>query len=302
MKEMRTFVSFLIFVFVFPANIFAQNNQDKISKNNSVVMTWNKNTPEQEMKDDINSLKSNNGITIKYSNLKRNSKSEIVSIKIEYTDNEGNSGSQEYNNKNAIPEIKFYKNNDEIGFGDLKSNNNFALGNLDFNDLQKQFSNRIKIDTLGSNEFFKFNLEDNGQPNIKKSKIIIQKNGRKPLVIEDGKVIEGANDYSKEEIEKIKNENKLNSNNENFSFNLNEDDFDVKNLKEEIEKMQNQIQKMMPNTLEDKIIEKPSKSKKEDLSKELKDAKEEMIKAKKDMEEAKKELQKAKSEIKTQRV
>lgn len=300
---MKTFVTFLMFAFVFPANIFAQDNKEKISKNNSVVMTWNKNTPEQEMKDDINSLKSNNGIIIKYSNLKRNSKSEIVSIKIEYTDNEGNSGSQEYNNKNAIPEIKFYKKNGEIGFGDSNSNNNFALGNLDFNDFQKQFSNRIKIDTLGNNNFG-FSLEDKNRENIKKSKIIIQKNGRKPLVIEDGKVIEGANDYSKEEIEKIQNENKLNfnDNHESFNFNLNEDNFDIKNLKEEIEKMQNQIQKMMPNSLEDEIIVKPSKSKKEDLSKEMKDAKEEMIKAKKEMEEAKKELQKAKSEIKTQRV
>ncbi|WP_395059330.1 coiled-coil domain-containing protein [Flavobacterium sp.] len=298
---MKTFVTFLMFVFVFPANIFAQNDKAKISKNNSVVMTWNKNTPEQEMKDDINSLKSNNDIIIKYSNLKRNSKSEIVSIKIEYTDNEGNSGSQEYNNKNAIPEIKFHKNNDEIGFGDLKPNNNFALGNLDFNDLQKQFSNRIKIDTLGNNEIFKFNLDDKNRANIRKSKIIVQKDGRKPLVIEDGKITEGTNDYSKEEIDKILNENKFNSN-ENLRFNLSEDNFDVNNLKEELEKMQNQIQKMTPNSLEDEIIAKPLKSRNEDLSKEIKDAKEEMIKAKKEMEEARKELQKAKSEIKTQRV
>ncbi len=310
---MKKLVSILIFAFVLQINVSAQNSFNQTSKDNSVVMTWNKNTPEQEMKDDIKALKANNGVTIKYSNVKRNSKNEITNLKIEYSDNEGNSGSQEYNNKNAIPEIKFYKMNVEIGFGNPNNNslgNEMSFGNFDFNDLQKQFSNRIKIDTLGDNKSFSFDLNDENAPKInKKSKIIIQKDGRKPLVIEDGKVIEGENDYSKEEIEKIQNENKLNSDDNNgmksFSFNLNGDDFDMGNLKEQMQKMQDQIQKMMPNNSENEVsprITKPSKSEKEDLKKEMKDAKDEMIKAKKEMEEAKKELQKAKTEMKTQRI
>ena len=310
---MKTIVSFLMFVLALQINVFAQNSFNQTSRDNSVVMTWNKNTPEQEMKDDIKALKANNGVTIKYSNVKRNSKNEITNLKIEYADNEGNSGSQEYNNKNAIPEIKFYKINGEIGFGNPNNNsfgNGMAFQNFDFNDLQKQFSNRIKIDTLGNNKSFSFDLSDENQPKIdKKSKIIIQKDGRKPLVIEDGKVIEGENDYSKEEIEKIQNENKFSSDYNNgmksFSFNLNGDDLDMNNLREQVEKMQGQIQKMMPNNSENEVnprITKPSKSEKEDLKKEMKEAKEEMIKAKKEMEEAKKELQKAKTEMKTQRI
>ena len=310
---MKTIVSFLMFVLALQINVFAQNSFNQTSRDNSVVMTWNKNTPEQEMKDDIKALKANNGVTIKYSNVKRNSKNEITNLKIEYADNEGNSGSQEYNNKNAIPEIKFYKINGEIGFGNPDNNsfgNGMAFQNFDFNDLQKQFSNRIKIDTLGNNKSFSFDLSDENQPKIdKKSKIIIQKDGRKPLVIEDGKVIEGENDYSKEEIEKIQNENKFSSDYNNgmksFSFNLNGDDLDMNNLREQVEKMQGQIQKMMPNNSENEVnprITKPSKSEKEDLKKEMKEAKEEMIKAKKEMEEAKKELQKAKTEMKTQRI
>ena len=310
----KTILSFLILVFAFQTTVFAQNSLNQTSKDNSVVMTWNKNTPDQEMKEDIKALKANNGVTIKYSNLKRNSKNEITNLKIEYADNEGNSGSQEYNNKNAIPEIKFYKMNGEIGFGNPNNNslgNEMTFGNFNLNDLQKQFSNRIKIDTLGNNKSFSFDLKDENQPKInQKSKIIIQKDGRKPLVIEDGKVIEGENDYSKEEIEKIQNENKFNSNDDNngmksFSFNLNGDDLDMGNLQQQMQKMQQQIQKMMPNTTENEVIPritKPSKSEKEDLKKEMKDAKDEMIKAKKEMEEAKKELQKAKSEMKTQRI
>ena len=309
---MKTILSSFIIIFSFQVSVFAQNF-NQTTKDNTVVMTWNKNTPEQEMKDDIKALKANNGVTIRYSNLKRNSNNEITNLKIEYADNDGNSGSQEYNNKNAIPEIKFYKINGEIGFGNPNNNsfgNEMSFGNFDFNDLQKQFSNRIKIDTLGNNKSFSFDLNDENAPKInKKSKIIIQKDGRKPLVIEDGKVIEGENDYSKEEIEKIQNENKLNSDDNNgmksFRFNLNGDDLDMNNLQQQMQKMQDQIQKMMPNNSENEVnprITKPSKPEKEDLKKEMKDAKDEMIKAKKEMEEAKKELQKAKTEMKTQKI
>ncbi len=307
----KAILSFLMLVFAFQTTVFAQNSFNQNNKDNSVVMTWNKNTPEQEMKDDIKALKANNGVTIKYSNVRRNSNNEITNLKIEYSDNEGNSGSQEYNNKNAIPKIKFYKFNGEIGFGNPNNNifgKDMNFGNFDFNDLQKQFSNRIQIDTLGNSKSFSFDLSDENSPKInKKSKIIIQKDGRKPLVIVDGKVIEGGNDYSKEEIEKIQNENKFDekSGAKSLSFNLNGDDLDINNLREQMEKMQGQIQKMMPNSFENEVsprITKPSKSEKEDLKKEMKEAKEEMLKAKKEMEEAKKELQKAKTEMKTQKI
>jgi septation ring formation regulator EzrA len=154
-------------------------------------------------------------------------------------------------------------------------------------------------------------MTTNGQSKkiIKKNKIIIQKDGKKPLVIEDGKVIEGENDYSKEEIEKIKKENSFDSNGKNaiksFSFNLNDNDLDMGNLRDQIEKMQSQMQKMMPNSSENEVsprISKPSKSEKEDLTNEMKEAKDEMIKAKKALEEAQKTLQKTKTEMKTHRI
>ncbi len=100
---MKSIVSFFMLVFAFQTHVFAQNNFNKTTNDNSVVMTWNKNTPDQEIKDDIKALRENNGVTIKYSNLKRNSKNEITALKIDYSDRDGNSGSQEYNNKNAIP-------------------------------------------------------------------------------------------------------------------------------------------------------------------------------------------------------
>lgn len=313
---MKFSATILLLFISLQSQMFAQNFT-QTSKDNSVVMTWNKNTPEQEMKDDIKALKANNGVSIKYSNLKRNSKNEITNLKIEYSDNEGNSGSQEYNNKNAIPEIHFYKNNGEIGFGNPNNNgfnNNMAFGNLDLNDLQKQFSSGIKIDTLGNNKNFTFDFNDGNTLRMnKKSKIIIQKDGRKPLVIENGVVTEGESEYSKEEIEKIKNENKVDSNPngaQSFGFSFDENDFNNDNLRQQMEQLQRQFQRMMPesdNSLDKKNedsprINKPSKKESDDLKKEMKEAKDEMIKAKKEMEEAKKELQKAKSEMKIQKI
>jgi hypothetical protein len=279
--------------------LFTQNNDQ-----NGVVMTWNKDTPESEMQDDIKSLRKNNGVTIEYSKVKRNDKNEIIALRIDYKDNDGNSGSQEYNGKNPIDGIRFHKDANGIGFGESQQNMGMAFNNFDFGNLQKQFGNRIQMDTIGSNKSYSFNFNDDGDsPKMnKKSKIIIQKNGKKPLIIEDGKIIEGQDDYSKEEIEKIQNENKMNSNGGNLNFNFNSDDMDLGNLKEQMEKMQRQLIKIMPEMDENIKSNAPKSSNDAPTREELKKTKEEMLKAKDEMEQAKKELQKAKSELKTRRI
>ena len=291
------FVFFMLVFFTSDIVLGQQKSFTKTDSNDqSVVMTWNKNTPDQEMLDDIKALKQNNNVTIKYSNLKRNQKGEITALKIEYKDSEGNSGSQEYNGKNAISEIKFFKVKDRIGFGEPNDNNQFAFNDFNFNDLQKSFGNRIQMDTL-MNDNFDLN------PDIKKkSKIVIQENGKKPLVIEDGKVVEGGEDYSPEEIAKIKNQYQFNFNEngtEKLDFNFSSENFDMKSLKEQIEKMQSQLMQISPNDdrKENSKQLKDLKTEKE-ATKELKQAKEEMLKAKKEMEQARKELQNTKSEIK----
>jgi hypothetical protein len=283
---------------------FAQDKKMLIDRNaSSVVMTWNKDTPETEIQDDIKALGQNNDVTIEYSKLKRNDKNEIIALRIEYKDKEGNSGSQEYNGKNPIDGIRFHKDAKGIGFGENQQNMGMAFNNFDFGDLQKQFSNRIQTDTLGTNKNFSFNFNDDESPRInKKSKIIIQKDGKKPLVIEDGKVIEGQEDYSKEEIEKIQNENKINSGEGNLNFNFNGDAMDLGNLKEQMKKMQRQLQKIMPEMDENSKSDTPKSSNDAPTLEELKKTKEEMLKAKDEMEQAKKELQKAKSELKTRRI
>ncbi|WP_309608183.1 hypothetical protein [Flavobacterium sp.] len=298
-NTIKSFFILIVFMFQASNNLIAQ--QKSFTKNNSndqsVVMTWNKNTPDQEMLDDITALKQNNGVIIKYSNLKRNQKGEITALKIEYKDSDGNTGSQEYNGKNAISEIKFFKINDRIGFGEPNDNASFAFNNLNFNDLQKSFGNRIQMDTLMQDNF------DLNPSMKKKSKIVIRENGKKPLTIEDGKVLEGGEDYTPEEIEKIKKEHQFNfdnGGNEKLDFNFSSENLDIKSLKEQIQKMQNQLMEINPN-LQNKDNPKQLKdlkSEKDTTKEELKQAKEEMLKAKKEMEEARAALEKAKSEIK----
>lgn len=298
----------IAFTFLVQFNSFAQSDKFSLTDNDThkddVVMTWNKNTPESEMKDDIKSL-SDKGITIKYSNVKRNSNDEITAIKIDYSDRKGNKGNLEYNNQKPIATIKFYKNGEEVGFGESNNSSNMIAGNDFMNgfnnpqDLMKQFNfgNGDK-----NSQSFSFSFPNGGESlGQSKSKIMIQKDGKKPLVIEDGKITEGGADYTPEEIEKIKSENKV----ESFG-NLNENDsnsFDLRNpqgledYKKQMQKMRVQMDKIIPN--KEELGD--SKSDFEQTKKEMLKAKEEMVKAREELEKAKKEVEKSKVKLKTQK-
>jgi len=304
--SIHRFIIYLTYVIIFTFSQlfgFAQTEKkfsltdSDISKDN-IVMTWNANTPESEMNDDIKAL-SERGITIKYSNVKRNSKDEITSIKVEYKDRKGNSGAMELNNQKPINTIKFYKQDDEVGFGE-PSNSNGMLANNDFfnsfsngQDIMKHFNFGNGSSDMQS---FNFSFPDGDNFGKSSSKIIIKKDGRKPLIIEDGEVIEGGDDYSKDEIEEIKKNNKteITKGNGQYSFDLrNERDMDK--FKKQMEKMQIDLEKTAPNS------DKDSQDDFEKTKIEMLKAKEEMLKAKEELEKAKKELEKAKSTLKTQK-
>ncbi|WP_333878425.1 hypothetical protein [Flavobacterium sp.] len=261
----------------------------KVSSDN-VVMTWNKNTPEQEMKDDIKAL-SEYGVTIKYANVKRNSANEIIAIDVSFEDKTGHKGTLSYNNTKPISVIKFYKQGEEVGFGEPENSfggNPFANGMSD-NDFLKQFNFNFN-DGEAPGEHFKFDFPGDALGKSG-SKIIIKKDGKKPLVIENGEVTEGGDDYSQEEIEEIKKNNKIKNFNHDdiYHFNFNGPD----GLAEQMKKMQQQLDELMK--------QKDSKDDKDADEKALEDSKKELEKAKEELENAKKELQKAKSNLKTQK-
>lgn len=290
--------SFLL-AMILPVFSFAQSDKYVLTDNNihkdDIVMTWKKNTPEQEMKDDCKAL-AEKGITIKYSDIKRNSKEDITGIRVEYSDRKGNKGNIEYDNQKPIGTITFYKNGEEVGFGEPNNSNGIAS-----NDFMNGFSNPqelLKQFQLGidkdNSQSFSFSFPKDGESfGQSKSRIQIQKDGKKPLVIEDGKVIEGGEDYSPEELDKIKSENKV----EHFGFSNedgNSNEFDFRN-QEGLDNFKKEMNKLMPNSLD------KSKSEMDSTKEEMLKAKDEMIKAKDELEKARKELEKSKVKVKTQK-
>ncbi|WP_298119115.1 hypothetical protein [Flavobacterium sp.] len=271
-------------------NPFSWNNQ---ANSDDIVMTWNKNTPESEMKDDIKAL-GEKGITIKYSGVKRNSKEEITAIKVEYSDRKGNKGKMELDNTNPIATIKFFKQGDTVGFGEPSNGNDFFAGNpmmggfAGADELMKRFN----FGGDKNSQSYSFTFPNDGDGLSKsKSRIQIQKDGRKPLVIEDGVVIEGADDYSTEEIEEIKKNNKFEFS-DGFGNNLGEKQFDFRSNEglENFKKQMEEMKSSFGSSKEDGDLKKT----KEEMQK----AKEEMVKAKEELEKARLELEKAKATTK----
>lgn len=278
LKNLATAALFFFSIVATTTNVVAQDKKIEWSNDtssSSIVMTWNKNTPESEMNDDIKALKEQ-GVDIKYSNIKRNSSDEITSIKVSFNDNKGNKGELNLDYTKPIPTITFFKNQDQVGFGQSENSNPFEIRDLSNNGMIKQF--RFE-DLDPKSESFTFSFpDDKGMFSSTKSKIIIKNPNKKQLVIEDGKVIEGGEDYSAEELEKIKSEHRIemhNSEDKNPTsiqgfYDL-RDDEGMKNFK-------NQFQNLLP---------------KSESVEELNAAKEELIKAKEELIKAREELQKA---------
>lgn len=297
---MKPKFNFILILFLFislpgfsqsPKPFKLQSNDNK----GDIFMTWNKNTPDSEMKDDIKGL-SEHGITITHSNLKRNSRGEIIAIKVEYADRSGNKGVLEMNNQKPITTIKFFRQGDEIGFGE-PSNADFIAGNQLFGDfsgankLLKEYNFNFDADSLSTDEF-NFQIPDEKSFGQNKSKIIIKKEGKKPLVIENGKVVEGGEDYAPEEIEKIKKDNSIEYHfgNEapNFNFRFNPQKGNFESIKKQMQKMQEQIDKLMHQN-ENAPLEKSDEHSKESL------------KSQDTPENTKKESDKPKPNLKTQK-
>jgi len=290
--------------FVFPALmafLFLQTNgvaQEKKSfsttdsSSDTIFMTWNKNTPDTEMKDDIKAL-AEKGIIIKYSDVKRNSKGEIIALKVAYSDRKGNKGSMELNNQNPINNIQFFKQNEEIGFGEPSNGTGFSVN--PFNGLAGDDSFMKQFNYGKMPELYDFPKGDGSVTTKSTTQIMVQKDGKKPLIIHDGEVIEGADDYTKEEIEEIKKNYTVESNSDRKSYNFNSESDE--NIERRFEKMREEMSKMNGSSKEEKDDVKEMEKTKEEMIK----AKEEMIKAKEEMEKAKTELEKAKSSLKVRK-
>jgi hypothetical protein len=269
--------------------VLAQNQKKKEiieinNENDDVVMTWNKTTPESEMNDDVKALKKY-GVIINYSDVKRNAKNEITGLKVSYEDGKGNKGELKLNQQSPISTINFYKSGNEIGFGTPENSNgmeNFFFKGAPNGKMLQQFGFRDE-DGNPSTDNFSFNFADKNEApkSIRKSKIIIKKPNKKDLIIEDGIVTDGAEDYSEEEIKNFKKDAPKNPNIFDNSDLSELGEFDLRN-ENGVKEFKNKIKKVI-------ISEETDTDEKSELAK----AKDEMIKAKEELEKARIALEKA---------
>jgi hypothetical protein len=226
MKYAIKFASLFLFV-VFHS--FAQTTENdplvKLLKDMYFV-TWNKNTPEQQMKDDVKVF-AEKGVTLKYSNVKRNESNEIIAITISYKTKIGEKGSLSYDNIKPIGDIKIYKQNNEVGFGQTPM---FPAG--------LTFSSSVDPeDSMMKNYKHSYPNEKPSGPRIITS---IQRTGKEPLIIEDGKVIEGGSDYTKEEIDEF-----IKQSNESSTGVVGYKQFNYKKGNQDFSRQLEQIQKQL---------------------------------------------------------
>jgi Zn-dependent protease with chaperone function len=330
----------IAFVFLFQVKIIAQEKESlttsnkRVENKDEIRLVINKNSSEEKLKEEAKKLKDDYGVTLKYSKVKRNTKGEITGIKVEFKDKDGNKGVSHVEGKEPISPIHFYKNDESIGFGKPRgvrvfrtnsSTNDEGGYGFNFNDSipeLKNFNFDIEIPELTElaelgelgklSEGITWNSDDN-------SKIVIKRNGSKPLVIINGKVVGGEDGtLNKEELEELKNSIKMNDDGEETQIIINGEELS-KIRKEAMEDAQIHIRKMNPkikaevrksmeHARKDMERARPemqrareemdrSRPEMEKAREEMMLAKEEMLKAKAEMEQAKRELEKAKADL-----
>ncbi len=336
----------IAFVLLFQIKIVAQERalQETISKQGEVSLVIDKNSSEYELKNEVKRLKEEHGVILKYSKIKRNANGEITGIKVEYKDKNGNKGVSQVNGKEPIRPIHFFKNGDIIGFGKTKSVRIIVNG-TDMN-LEEDLVLNI-LDSMPEIKNFDFNFEAPEIPesieavealevpeapeiakvtdvslvdemNDKISKVIVRKNGDKPLVIINGKVITD----NKTIQETMKNlyidDNSSSSDGGKKQVYINWDDarkmrtdalakarIQLKKmrptLKKNMEKVKAEMERIKPEMERAREDIERSRPDMEKAKEEMQQAKEEMIKAKVEMEKMKAEMEKMKADLKKQK-
>ena len=120
------------FLLYFQVKVIAQEKQNPNAKlqeltQETIAVLIDKNSTDAQMKSDVEKLKKEHNIKLKFSKIKRNSAGEIVAIKVEYKDVNGAKGITQFNGNEPIQPIRFYKSDDgNIGFGTSQKNMEYA--------------------------------------------------------------------------------------------------------------------------------------------------------------------------------
>ena len=141
-------------------------NNITLQQNESVNITIDSDTSDDELADIKNMLKEH-GITVKFSNIKRNDIGEILGIKIELKDDNGNSAVSQTSSNMPIQTFSFGRKNGSLYVSQGKSGfGNFAFFgddmDFDFNfDHDSIFKLHMgKLDSLNFDKMFQFDFDE----------------------------------------------------------------------------------------------------------------------------------------------
>ena len=140
-----------VFVFFFQVKVVAQEKQSTTKeiadKKIPFFIVIDKNNTEKQIKESSFAAKENYDVDLKFSKIKRNSKGEIISIKVAFTNKGGGSGATEISGTKPIQSFCFFINGDEMGFKELKkskNNENVIVSKYPITDLTVKTSNALK--------------------------------------------------------------------------------------------------------------------------------------------------------------
>jgi beta-lactamase regulating signal transducer with metallopeptidase domain len=140
-----------VFVFFFQVKVVAQEKQSTTKeiadKEIPFFIVIDKNNTEKQIKESSFAAKENYDVDLKFSKIKRNSKGEIISIKVAFTNKGGSSGATEISGSKPIQSFCFFINGDEMGFKELKkskNNENVIVSKYPITDLTVKTSNALK--------------------------------------------------------------------------------------------------------------------------------------------------------------
>ena len=237
-------------------------------------------------------------IGLKFSKVKRNSNGKIVRIKVEYKDNKGNTGVTELNSTQAIQPIYFYKNEEGIGFGKPNQKRVFEKEIV----INEEMNEDVEIsDSILEIDEDQISTSDLSSDEKRQSKIVIRKDGKKPVVIINGKVMDDDFISDVETVRIVKDGDKTKriiTINGDIEMDDNNRKIEIRRARKDIERAKIEIERAKPE-MEQAIIEmEKARPEIEKAHVEMLMAKEEMLKAKEEMEKAKRALEKAKKELK----
>lgn len=290
------------FLLYFQVNVIAQEKQSAPFNFNrdGLSVTIDKNTTDQELKAASEKAKSE-GVTLKFSKVKRNSAGEITGIKAVYKDKNGNSGTSQTSGDEPIKPMRFFKDdNGQIGFGNAKQIRIFKKGNRNSDDEGEDIEIHTIVAEVPEAPEPPEAVEPTEAPEAPEAPelpsdkhIIIKK-----IKDKNGKISITVNGETMDlDVDKIVNDALADT---NFSFNFSSDDTDEE-IAEEMKKAKIHIEKIRPQMERAKRDMERRKPEMEEARRQMEEARRDMEDARQEMENARKEMEQARKDLELQK-